>query len=200
MAFFSFLDNDSDITDLTFNDRARLGPLDKVSHAIMRGKSDFSIAERELMAAYVSALNACTFCFGIHHEVANNFGIAPDLIEKLVDDLPSAPINEKLHPVLLYLKKLTLAPSQIVKEDVDKVTAAGWSEEALQQAILVGCLFNFYNRLLDGHGIKGHQAIYKIGADHLSKSGYKVPFFIGLIKNFIKKAKTKKLQKMKNQK
>jgi cytochrome c553 len=62
MAFFSYLDDNSDITDITFNDRRRLGPLDKASHEIMRGKSAFSNGEKEIMAAYVSGLNACSFC------------------------------------------------------------------------------------------------------------------------------------------
>ena len=78
MAFFSFLDEQSDITDLTFNDRPRLGPLDKASQNIMRGNSEFSIADRELMAAYVSGLNACSFCYGVHNEVASRFGTSDE--------------------------------------------------------------------------------------------------------------------------
>jgi uncharacterized peroxidase-related enzyme len=194
MAFFSYLNENSDITDITFNDRPRLGPLDKASQEIMRGKSAFSEAEREIMAAYVSGLNACAFCHGSHKAVAEQFGISPELVEQLVEDVNSATVKETLKPVFHYLKKLTLTASKLTKADVDKVTAAGWSEDALHEAILVGCLFNFYNRLLDGHGIKGNSAIYQFGGQHLAKNGYSVPWFIGLIKNTIKKSKLKKLQ------
>ncbi|PQJ15778.1 carboxymuconolactone decarboxylase family protein [Aureicoccus marinus] len=194
MAYFSYLDENSDITDITFHDRLRLGPLDKASQAIMRGKSEFTEAEREIMAAYVSGLNACSFCLGSHTAVAELFGIDPSLIEQLVEDVETAPIDEKLKPVFQYLKKLTLSPSKIWEQDVEKVIKVGWSEEALHQAIVVGCLFNFYNRLLDGHGVKGNKAIYKFGGNHLFKNGYGVPWFIGLIKNVIKKSKLKKLQ------
>ncbi|MEL6844177.1 MAG: hypothetical protein AAFP02_13285, partial [Bacteroidota bacterium] len=194
MAFFSYLDENSDITDLTFNDRPRLGPLDKASQEIMRGKSAFSEAEREMMAAYVSGLNACAFCHGSHIVVAEQFGIKPHIIEQLVEDVDSAPVEDALKPVFHYLKKLTLSPSKLTEADVERVKAVGWGEEALHEAILVGCLFNFYNRLLDGHGIKGNKEIYQFGGQHLAKNGYGVPWFIGFIKDTIKKRKLKKLQ------
>jgi len=196
MAFFSYLDDNADITDITFKDRSRLGPLDKASQRIMRGHSAFSPAEREMMAAYVSGLNACAFCHGSHKAVAQQFGVEPSVIEQMVRDIDTAPIDNQLRPVFQYLKKLTLSPSKLTEADVKKVTDAGWSEEALHQAILVGCLFNFYNRLLDGHGIRGHENIYKMGGVHLYKNGYGVPWFIGLIKKAVRKRKLKKLAQM----
>ena len=198
MSFFKNLDENSDITDITFNDRSRLGPLDKASQEIMRGKSFFTEAEREIMAAYVSGLNACSFCYGSHAAVAKQFGIDPALIDQLIGNIDEASIDDKLKPVFHYLKKLTLSPSKLTETDVLKVKLSGWSEEALHQAILVGCLFNFYNRLLDGHGIKGNKPIYRLAGEHLANNGYGVPWFIGLIKNTIKKSKLKKLQELKN--
>jgi uncharacterized peroxidase-related enzyme len=194
MPLFKHLDDLSDITDITWNDRKRLGPLDEASQKIMRGKSSFTSAQKEVFAAFVSGLNACSFCYGSHAEVANNFGIPKKTIESLVKDIDSAPIASNEKPLFQYLKKLTLSPSKLIQEDADKVFREGWSEKDLQDLILIGCLFNFYNRLLDGHGIKGNQAIYQFGGAHLHKNGYGVPWFIGLIKNYIKKIKIKKLK------
>ena len=191
MPFFKHLNVLSDITDITWNDRKRLGPLDKASEAIMRGKSNFTHAQKELFAAYVSGLNACSFCFGSHVTVAENFGVSPKIVEALLEDINSAPIDNKEKPLFKYLKKLTLSASKITQKDADEVFNAGWLEEDLQELILVGCLFNFYNRLLDGHGVKGNKAIYHFGANHLHKNGYSVPWFIGLIKGFIRKSKQK---------
>lgn len=197
MPFFKYLDENSDITDITFNDRKRLGPLDKVSQRIMRGKSPFTSGEKEMMAAYVSGLNACAFCHGSHKAVARQFGVESDVIEKLVEDIETAPVRDKLKPVFQYLRKLTLTPSKLLESDVYKVIEAGWKEEGLYHTILIGCLFNFYNRLLDGHGLKGNDLIYQFGGEHLYKNGYGVPWFIGWVKNIVKKSKLKKLQIMK---
>ena len=198
MPFFKQLNELSDITDITWNDRKRLGPLDKASQNIMRGKSNFSHAQKELFAAYVSGLNACSFCYGSHVAVAENFGISPKIVESLLEDIASAPIKNNEKPIFNYLKKLTLSASKLTQSDADAVLNEGWSEEDLQEVILIGCLFNFYNRLLDGHGIKGNKAIYHFGANHLHKNGYSVPWFIGLIKGFIKKSKLKKLNEFKS--
>ena len=194
MPFLKHLDDLSDITDITWNDRKRLGPLDKASQNIMRGKSSFSPAQKEVFAAFVSGLNACSFCYGSHAAVAKNFGVSPETIEALVEDIDSAPVASNEKPLFQYLKKLTLSPSKLIQDDADKIFHAGWSEQDLQDLILIGCLFNFYNRLLDGHGIKGNQVIYQFGADHLHKNGYGVPWFIGLIKGYIKKVKITKLK------
>jgi uncharacterized peroxidase-related enzyme len=193
MPFLKHLDDLSDITDITWNDRKRLGPLDKASQNIMRGKSSFSPAQKEVFAAFVSGLNACSFCYGSHAAVAKNFGVSQETIEALVEDIDSAPVASNEKPLFQYLKKLTLSPSKLIQEDADKIFREDWSEQDLQDLILIGCLFNFYNRLLDGHGIKGNQAIYQFGADHLHKNGYGVPWFISLIKGYIKKMKLKKL-------
>ena len=193
MPFFNDLDDYSDITDVTWNDRKRLGPMDQASQEIMRGKSNFSSAQKEVFAAFVSGLNACSFCYGSHAAVAQNFGIPAETIEALIADIDSAPVSEKEKPLFHYLKKLTESPSKLVQSDADRVFKAGWKEQDLKDLILVGCLFNFYNRLLDGHGIKGNKAIYQFGADHLHRKGYGVPWFIGLIKSSIKKSKLKML-------
>jgi AhpD family alkylhydroperoxidase len=42
----------------------------------LRGPSPFTVAERELIAAYVSGLNACGYCHGIHRVTADAFGVA----------------------------------------------------------------------------------------------------------------------------
>ncbi|NQY01332.1 MAG: carboxymuconolactone decarboxylase family protein, partial [Flavobacteriaceae bacterium] len=162
------------------------------------GKSNFSHAQKELFAAYVSGLNACSFCYGSHVAVAENFGISPKIVESLLEVIASAPIKNNEKPIFNYLKKLTLSASKLTQSDADAVFNEGWSEEDLQEVILIGCLFNFYNRLLDGHGIKGNKAIYHFGANHLHKNGYSVPWFIGLIKGFIKKSKLKKLNEFKS--
>lgn len=37
------------------------GPLSEITQAVMRGPSEWSVAQRELFAAFTSKLNACLF-------------------------------------------------------------------------------------------------------------------------------------------
>ena len=136
-------------------------PWCEVEEAIMRAPSAFSPGEREMMGAYCSALNACTYCYSSHAEAAIAFGIDRELFEPLMRDADSAPIDDRLKPVFAFLKKLTLTPSRMTQADADAVFAAGWDEKALQDAILVCCCYAFMNRLVDGHGLPSDPALFE---------------------------------------
>ncbi|WP_254430130.1 MULTISPECIES: carboxymuconolactone decarboxylase family protein [unclassified Ruegeria] len=131
----------------------KLGPLAEYQNRVMRGDSELSIAEREIIAAYVSGLNACAFCHGAHTVHAKAFGIDVSTIEDLMDDLESADIDDSLKPILAYSGKLTTSPSRMTEADAKAVYDAGWSENALFDAIQVCGLFNLMNRMLEGTGI-----------------------------------------------
>ncbi|HET9139100.1 carboxymuconolactone decarboxylase family protein, partial [Actinophytocola sp.] len=47
---------------------------------VMRGPSPFTPAERELIAAYVSGVNACDYCHGVHTATAEAFGVPAGLL------------------------------------------------------------------------------------------------------------------------
>ena len=127
---------------------------------LLRGRSDLSVAQRELIAAYVSALNDCGFCFQAHRVYSALYGIDVELFDGLVEDVNESDLEEELKPLFRYVRKLTLTPARVVQEDVDQVLEAGFSEEALHDAVLVVGLFNLMNRILFGHGVDDHEASY----------------------------------------
>src|SRR5580704_13164065 len=128
-------------------------PLGELTEAAMRGPSPFSQGQRELIAAYVSGLNACTYCHGTHLGVAEACGVAPDLITSSLADVETAPLEPRMKPILRYARKLTLSPARMTEADAAAVYDAGWGDDALYSTVLVTALFNFYNRLVDGVGL-----------------------------------------------
>lgn len=131
-------------------------PLMEYHDIILRGPSPLTVAERELIAAVVSGTNACSFCYGAHALAAERFGMEESLMEALLTDIDSAPVDDKMKPLLKYVKKLTEAPSKIIKADADAVVGAGWTEQALYHAVSVCALFNFMNRIVEGMGVKAN--------------------------------------------
>ncbi len=190
MPFFSYLNDYSDITDILLRNTRRYGKINAFTDMVLRGKSELRIADRELLAAYVSALNACQYCTGIHEAVALRFGIQPNTIEDLLKAIDDSPIEKKLHPIFYFAKKLTLSPAKMVQDDADQVFAAGWSEKALEDVIAIVALFNYYNRLLEGHGIKGFPDIFQEGSKHLAKRGYRFPAIVAFYFKHFRKRKT----------
>ncbi len=172
MPFFSNLKPESGVRDVLAVNPSAGRALIEYHEAILRGPSPLSAAERELIAAYVSGLNACHYCHGVHTVTAEALGVPAGLLKSLLDDPATAPVDEKLKPILAYAMKLTLTPARLEQADADLVYAAGWSERALHDAISVCCLFNFMNRLIDGHGITGHAELYRRRGEMLKKDGY----------------------------
>jgi uncharacterized peroxidase-related enzyme len=142
-------------------------PLLDYHEVVMRGPSPFSVAERELIAAYVSGVNSCDYCHGVHSVTAEACGIPAGTAPAAVADLDTAPVAATMRPVLRYVEKLTRAPSSVTRADAENVLAAGWDEDALHSAIMVCALFNFMNRMVEGHGITG-------GADYFATSGHRL--------------------------
>lgn len=130
-----------------------LRPLLELHDALLREDSEFSVAERELIAAYVSGLNQCKFCYASHKLAARAFGVDPALVEALVHDPHSAEVDGKMRPVLAYVKILTETPYRLTEADAKAVYDAGWSEEALYDAVAICALYNYMNRIVDGTGV-----------------------------------------------
>ena len=151
---------------------AAVRPLLQLHEELLRGPSPFSVAERELIAAYTSGLNDCSYCHGVHTATAEAFGLPGGVLEAALSDLDSSPVDDRLKPVLRYVGKLTRSPATIVPADAEPVLAAGGSEQALHDAIMVSALFNLMNRMVDGHGIRADADYYLVSGQRLKDRGY----------------------------
>ncbi len=127
--------------------------------ALLRGPSPLTVAQRELLAAYVSGLNACNYCHGAHRVIAEIHGMDADVLERLMMDPVAAGVEPVLLPILGYVRKLTESPGRITDSDAQAVFEAGWNEEALFHAISVCALFNFMNRIVEGCGVSTDEQV-----------------------------------------
>jgi uncharacterized peroxidase-related enzyme len=123
-----------------------------MSQALMNGPSPLSQGERELILAYASGVAGCKFVYVAHSEAAYAWGIKNGVIDRLLEDLDTAPVEARLKPLLAYVRKLTLTPGEMSQADADAVFGAGWNEQALHDAIAVTARAAFMQRLVEGHG------------------------------------------------
>ena len=120
---------------------------------ILRTPSSLSLGERELLAAWVSSVNACGFCAGIHARIAEMFGQDQNLINSALQDLEHSAIPVAMKPILAFAKKLTLTPAKMTPQDSEAIRAAGWDEQAIFDTVVVTSLFNLMNRIVEGTGV-----------------------------------------------
>jgi len=145
----------------------------RMGHEVMSEDGPLSQGERELIAVYVSSLNRCDFCRTGHLPAMELHGIKQEVADALLADIQTAPMEERFKPLFRFIRKLALDPAALTQADADAVYEAGWTEEALQSAILVTCRFSFMNRLVMGHGLTPPNAeTAKAEAARRNKQGY----------------------------
>lgn len=120
--------------------------------------SELEIAERELIAAHVSALNGCRYCFVAHRRYAEAFGILPDVFDEMRVDVAHESLRPQMTAALAYAAKLTTAPASIDETDFNSLVAAGWGEEGINDIVCITAIYGFMNRLLEGSGMKENVA------------------------------------------
>lgn len=172
MSFFNSLPEDAGVRHILMLNPKAGRALIEFHTAALRNEGPLEPRYKELIAAYVSGLNACRYCFGVHAETARAFGVEAGTMELLLEDIDRADVDEHFKPLLRYARKLTLEPSRMTEKDAQQVFVAGWSEAALHETILTVCLFNFMNRLLEGHGVKGNPSLFAARGQALRDEGY----------------------------
>ena len=95
-----------------------------LTHEAMRGPSDWSIGDRELMAAVVSQANDSPFCVAAHSATSTLWFRDAAKVTAALADLDTAPIEEPLRATLRMLAKLT-SEHTIDADDMRAVLAAG---------------------------------------------------------------------------
>lgn len=76
-------------------------------------------------------------------------GLDEAIVDAVLKDWQTAPVNTKMRAILGYLEKLTLTPDSVCKKDLDNLYAAGLTDTAIFEAVYVCFMFNIIDRLAD---------------------------------------------------
>jgi uncharacterized peroxidase-related enzyme len=125
----------------------------KLLEDIKSNSSPLNRSMRELIITYTSGLNQCDFCYNAHKAVSEQLGIDEKVFDQLKAGIDSAQVDERLKPVLRYVKKLTLTPDRITQADAQQIFAAGWDENVFLDVIFLCAVVNCMNRFVSGLGI-----------------------------------------------
>ncbi|MEX2124933.1 MAG: peroxidase-related enzyme [Woeseia sp.] len=172
MAYLTSLGSRATLLDVFRSFPETSKPLIEFHEVLLRGPSPFTEAQRELIAAYVSGLNHCRYCHGIHTATAERLGIEEGLVPRLIEQFDAAAAPDRMKPVLHFARKLTEQPASATQADADAILAAGWDGSAIYHTVAVTALFNFMNRLVEGLGIEFDAAYAGESSRRLAEHGY----------------------------
>jgi uncharacterized peroxidase-related enzyme len=150
------------------------GPYLRAVQYALRGPSEWTVTERELIAAVVSQANECPFCVRSHGAVVDRLA-GPGLLAAVLSDLDEAPLPEGLRATLKLVVKATRDPGAATREDVRAVLASGVSRAALQDALHIALLFNVINRLANAFDFEiPSERAFAADARMLATIGYRL--------------------------
>lgn len=169
MSFFTSLKNATSIINIFQENPKKYMPSLTLAEEVLREPSTLDPVIREVLASYVSKLNNCEYCWGSHREFALSLGYPEDKMDKVLSNETE---DLKLSALMKYVKKLTLSPSEVSQSDFLEVINAGVTEEELKDAVAVCAAFNYYNRIVFGHGLEANSETWKPAAEMINNHGY----------------------------
>ena len=153
-------------------------PLSELAEVLLRGPSTLTRGERELIAAYVSALNDCRYCSSSHSaSAAAQLPGGMALVEQVRADADRAPVSAKLKTLLAIAAAVQQSGLSVTAEQIAEARVAGATDLEIHDTVLIAAVFCMYNRYVDGLAatVPEDPALYAAGAQRLIKHGYLPP-------------------------
>ena len=153
-------------------------PLSELAEVLLRGPSTLTRGERELIAAYVSALNECLYCSASHSACAAAQlpgGMA--VVQLVRSGASSAPVSAKLKTLLAIAAAVQHTGLDVTAELIAQAQAADATDLEIHDTVLIAAVFCMFNRYVDGLGTiaPDDPALYAAGAQRLIRDGYLPP-------------------------
>ena len=126
-------------------------PYAAMLHRVMRGPSDWTPAERELLAAYISTVNSCRYCAVGHAELACHAGLAPE-VERLRQGNAGATADPRLRAAYDFLAAFAIGGSALGPRQIAGLQSAGVSNEATWDLVYLGFVSCIGDRIADALG------------------------------------------------
>ncbi|MEW2476737.1 carboxymuconolactone decarboxylase family protein [Micromonospora gifhornensis] len=128
-------------------------PMLELAETLLRGPLSLPTADRELIAAYVSGLNECTYCCSAHSAFAAALlDEGMSLVDQVRADPATAPISAKLRALLHVAGAVQRSGRDVTTELVDAARTEGATDEEIHDTVLIAAAFCMVNRYVDGLG------------------------------------------------
>jgi uncharacterized peroxidase-related enzyme len=146
-----------------------------LAQGLLRGASPLTPAEREMIAAFVSSQNECSFCLNSHAAAARRLlGGERQVADQVLSDYQTARVSEKLKALLAIADKVRQDGRLVTAEDVARARAAGADDQAIHDTVLIAAAFCMFNRYVDGLGTwaPDDTVAYERMGKELAEKGY----------------------------
>jgi uncharacterized peroxidase-related enzyme len=150
-------------------------PLNELVEVLLCGPSTLTRGERELIAAYVSALNDCRYCCSSHSAYAAAQlpgGMAA--VQQTCADVATAPVSAKLRALLGIAHSVQQGGQRVSPAHVAAARAVGATDLEIHDTVLIAAAFCMFNRYVDGLATvaPADPGLYAARAQRIVADGY----------------------------
>ena len=127
---------------------------------------------KEMIFAYVSELNGCTYCKDIHR------GISKELIKEIeknssLENISISSIQEEFKAVLAFSHKVNEDIDSITQDDVDSILQNGFQENVISEIIAICSAAQYMNTTVRAHKIPAlNEAMNSASVRMMIQKGY----------------------------
>jgi len=147
-------------------------PLSELADVLLHAPGPLPPADRELIGAYVSALNECDYCRNSHAAIAachlaseESAGAAEpkfrptgratdvrpaEVVAAVMRDPESADIPSKLKALLTIAARVQRSRRDVRDGDIERARAEGATDLEIHDTVLIAAAFCMFNRYVDG--------------------------------------------------
>lgn len=110
--------------------------------------------QKEMIGTYVSALNQCKFCVGVHSYFLDGYPDRETLAVELREGrLEDASLTDAERGLLEYCAKLTRASHTMTAEDAGRLRTLGWTDPQIAEAVYITGMYALFNRVANAFGL-----------------------------------------------
>ena len=126
-------------------------PMGALANLLLRTNESLSMAERELIGAYVSYLNDCFYCYQSHGAIVTCYlDDNNKLIEQVKTDYNQADLSDKMKALLSIAGSVQKGGRYVTEDQVKKAKDFGASDKDIHDTVLIAAMFCMFNRYVDG--------------------------------------------------
>ena len=150
-------------------------PMGVLANLLLRTNEGLTMAERELIATYVSYLNDCFYCQHSHGAIVtcylNDNNV---LVDQVIKDLDHAPVSDKIRALLRIAGSAQKGGKLVTTEQVEAAKGFGATDKDIHDTVLITAAFCMFNRYVDGlaSNTPSDLSSYPLRAKQIAENGY----------------------------
>src|SRR5689334_13982254 len=122
-------------------------PLCELAEVLLHTPGTLSLAERELIATYVSSQNDCYYCQNAHGALAAcHLNGDEQTVLDVKQDFEHAAVSDKLKALLVIAGKVRVGGKNVQSTDVERARMHGATDQEIHDTVLIAAAFCMYNR------------------------------------------------------